>query len=308
MKKISFVVIAFNEEKNIANCINSILKQKGLKDYEIIVVNDGSKDRTPNVVLDFVKGSKKIKLIDLKINHGRGFARSKGVSMSCGEIISFVDADIILPNYWLETCAKYISEYDAVGGIAKPDGDVSYIYKKFNLKPKTVKHTTEITGSNSLIKSSIFKKVKINQTLTNGEDVDFIWRVKSSGLKVKSISNLIVLHNENRTFVDSLRWLFQSGVGASKLFNRYKKVRLPDITLVVLLGLLILSILSVYFFNIRIFLVIPIYIFLVSAIHILSKFEASVLETGNLLTAFLVNTILLTSYFVGRIIGIFNKK
>ena len=99
-KKISFIVIAYNEERNIANCIRSISNQEGLKNsnYEIIVVNDGSKDKTAIIVFNLSKNSKRIQLIDLKENRGRGFARHEGVKRAKGDYIVFIDTDITLPE------------------------------------------------------------------------------------------------------------------------------------------------------------------------------------------------------------------
>ncbi|HKZ34466.1 MAG TPA: glycosyltransferase, partial [Patescibacteria group bacterium] len=65
MKEISFVIIAYNEQRTITNCIRSILNQGELTnyDYKIIVVNDGSKDETSSVVENVIKNNPRIQLI-----------------------------------------------------------------------------------------------------------------------------------------------------------------------------------------------------------------------------------------------------
>ena len=114
IKKISFIVITYNEERNIANCIKHITNQGELKnlDYEIIVVNDGSRDQTTNIVIDLIKNNKVIRLIDLKKNMGRGFARYTGVEKAEGDYIAFIDADITLPEKWLEKVMLYMVQFD----------------------------------------------------------------------------------------------------------------------------------------------------------------------------------------------------
>jgi len=72
MKKISFIIITYKEERNIANCTRSISNQEELKnsDYEITVVNDGSKNKIAILVFDLSKNSKRIQIIDLQENRG----------------------------------------------------------------------------------------------------------------------------------------------------------------------------------------------------------------------------------------------
>ena len=195
MIKVSFVIPAYNEEKNIANCIASILHQEELKDYEIIVVNDGSKDKTSKIVKGLIKKNKSIQLLDLKANKGRGNARYIGVKKAGEDYVSFVDADIILPKHWLKTCLKNLGEgFDAVGGIAVPDGDVTYISQRFKLNPKIIPHTTGITGSNAIYKKEVFREIELNSKLRGGEDTDLNWKIDKAGFKIKLISNLTVEH------------------------------------------------------------------------------------------------------------------
>lgn len=90
MKKyfISVIVPAYNEEKKIGDVLQ-FLTQSNLID-EIIVINDGSTDKTLNIIKTF----KKIKLINFINNHGKSYAIVKGIEKSQGYIILFIDADL----------------------------------------------------------------------------------------------------------------------------------------------------------------------------------------------------------------------
>ncbi|EKE15462.1 MAG: glycosyl transferase [uncultured bacterium] len=90
MKKyfISVIVPAYNEEKKIGDVLQ-FLTQSNLID-EIIVINDGSTDKTLNII----KAFKKIKLINFINNHGKSYAIVKGIEKSQGYIILFIDADL----------------------------------------------------------------------------------------------------------------------------------------------------------------------------------------------------------------------
>jgi glycosyltransferase involved in cell wall biosynthesis len=90
MKKkfISAIVPAFNEEKNISEVLKILTQNNDIN--EIIVVNDGSTDKT----LEVIKTFKRIRLFNFVKNHGKSFAIVKGVERSNGEIIIFIDADL----------------------------------------------------------------------------------------------------------------------------------------------------------------------------------------------------------------------
>lgn len=94
--KLSVIVPAYNVEKYIDHCLESILRQQVTFDYEVIVVNDGSTDSTP-ARLEKYKKNERIHIIHQK-NGGLSAARNTGISCSKGEYLCFVDSDDELPN------------------------------------------------------------------------------------------------------------------------------------------------------------------------------------------------------------------
>ena len=89
--KVSVIVAAYNIEKYIARCLDSILNQT-YKNLEIIVVNDGSSDNTGEIIDKYSEKDIRIKVIH-KENSGVSSARNKGLDMSTGDYIGFVDGD-----------------------------------------------------------------------------------------------------------------------------------------------------------------------------------------------------------------------
>lgn len=309
IKKISFIVIAYNEERNIANCIRSISNQEEFKnsDYEIIVVNDGSKDKTAIIVFDLSKNSKRIQLIDLQENKGRGFARHEGVKKAKGDYIVFIDADITLPKNWLVKVMPQLEQFDAVGGIAIPDGDSTYICQKFKLQPKPLPHTTGITGSNVIYKGEILNKTRINPEIRDGEDTDLNWRLKEAGYKSKLIEDLIVTHKENINFKKSLLRMFSFGKGATKLFNEHQKIRLPDLMFFFFLFLLIITIILYILDKLVLLPLLIIYLFVVGFTHVIHKFYIKGDKLISFMFAGFVNSIFIMFYFLGRMAGFLIK-
>jgi len=89
-KTVSAVIPVFNEEKTVAKIIEAFLGSDLVS--EVVVVNDGSKDKSLAVLESF---GEKIKLINLKRNHGKGFTLAVGTKAARGEIVVFLDSDLV---------------------------------------------------------------------------------------------------------------------------------------------------------------------------------------------------------------------
>lgn len=97
--KISVIVPLFNAEKYAKRCIESVLKQT-YENFELILINDGSKDITGDICDDYAAKENRIKVIH-KINGGVSSARNAGLDIAKGEWITFLDADDwIEPNFF----------------------------------------------------------------------------------------------------------------------------------------------------------------------------------------------------------------
>lgn len=106
---LSVIIPTYNEEKDIGNCIKS-LEQQSHKDFEIMIIDDGSTDKT----IEIIKKYPKIKLLEQ--NHaGPGIARNLGVKKSKGKILIFVDADMTFDKNYLKYLILPILKGEAVG-------------------------------------------------------------------------------------------------------------------------------------------------------------------------------------------------
>jgi glycosyltransferase involved in cell wall biosynthesis len=90
MPFISLLTIAYNAEDYILRCYNNILDQT-FQNWEWVVVNDGSKDKTLDIISKI--DDSRIKIISYEINQGRGYARNKGLEYCNGEWVSIFDVD-----------------------------------------------------------------------------------------------------------------------------------------------------------------------------------------------------------------------
>lgn len=118
--KISVIVPVYNVQEYIVECLESIMIQE-LKDIEIIIVNDGSTDKSISNIQNIIDNNSNIHLIN-KVNGGLSSARNTGLSHAKGEYVLFVDSDDYLEKDFLYKLYNEAKEYDldiACGGYTK---------------------------------------------------------------------------------------------------------------------------------------------------------------------------------------------
>lgn len=109
-KKVSVIVPVYNAEKYLEECIKSLMNQT-LKDIEIILVNDGSKDNSQKICEKYEKEDKRIILIN-KENGGQAEARNVGMNIATGKYIMFLDADDL---FELNSCESMYNIIEKAG-------------------------------------------------------------------------------------------------------------------------------------------------------------------------------------------------
>ena len=92
MTKVSVIVPFNNVENYISKCLTSLIYQT-LDDIEIICINDASTDNSKNIVSEYAKNDKRIKILNVETMSGQSFARNLGLEIASGEYIGFVDSD-----------------------------------------------------------------------------------------------------------------------------------------------------------------------------------------------------------------------
>ena len=231
--KISIVIPAFNEEKRIGKTLKKIshyLKNKRF-DYEIIIVDDGSTDKTREVVKKFLK-NKKIILTKKRKNKGKGFSIREGALRAKNKLILFSDADLSTPIEELDKFLKDINKYDIIIGsraikganirIKQPTYRV-LIGKIFNkiVRLLAVKRIKDTQCGFKLFKNckDIFKK----QTIEGfGFDVELLYIAQKNGLKIKEVpviwlnvegSRVSALKDSIRMFCDLIKIKYNHFIG-----------------------------------------------------------------------------------------------
>ena len=111
MVAISIVIPVYNIEKYLKECLDSILNQT-FKDFEVICVDDGSKDNSLNILNEYAKKDLRFKIISQE-NAGAGAARNNGLKLAQGEYVQFLDADDYFEPTMLEEMYNKSQEFNA---------------------------------------------------------------------------------------------------------------------------------------------------------------------------------------------------
>ncbi|MGQ9663643.1 MAG: glycosyltransferase family 2 protein [Kiritimatiellia bacterium] len=118
MPSISVVLPAYNEEKNVPNTVAEVVDtlQQITQDYEVIVVNDGSKDRTAEVTRELALENPRVRLVEHEVNRGYGAAVHSGFYAATKELVFMTDADNQFNVSEISKLLPHIGEFDLVIG------------------------------------------------------------------------------------------------------------------------------------------------------------------------------------------------
>lgn len=195
MKDISVVISAYNEEKNLPNCLDALSHQTFPKDrYEIIVVDNNSIDKTAEIAKRF--GARVIK----EAKQGNTFAVSTGYKNAEGEIIVSTDADTIVTKDWLEVIYNAFQDKNVAGitgGIKIRSGNklMDFFAERFYeyfLKLNFLIGKAHFSGFNFAVRKSVYDEIGgVNEKFIMSPDVDLGLRVSKKG-KVIFLNNMAV--------------------------------------------------------------------------------------------------------------------
>lgn len=214
---ISVIIPAYNTEKFVGKCIESI-QNNSYKNLEIIIVNDGSTDNTATVVSKYAENDSRIVLIN-KENGGVSIARNTGIDAAKGEYIAFVDSDDYIGEDFFEILIKPCIEQGAdvaccIYKMVKSDGTaVKCVRKEFCndifVTPEQIAENyfdyLEMGFINFIFrvyKKSVIGDIRFSETLKWGEDGSFNLEVFKCCKKIYATSKELyyyVMHSNQAT-------------------------------------------------------------------------------------------------------------
>lgn len=273
MIKFSVIIPVYNRPDELKELLES-LKNQSYKNFEVIVVEDGSDLKSDFVVEDY-KYDLDIKYF-FKSNSGPGQSRNYGSERATGDYHVFFDSDCIIPEKYFEIVNERLSKspVDAYGGPDMAHPDFTAIQKSINYSMTSFFTTGGIRGGmkdekkfhprsfNMGFTKNVFDKTKGFAKMRFGEDVDMSLRIIENGFSTTLIKEAAVYHKRRVDYRKFFKQVFNSGIARINLYKRHpqslKLVHfLPAAFTVGLLFLIVLSVFSLYF-------LIPIGIFIIT--------------------------------------------
>jgi len=185
---ISVVIPAYNEEQNIKRCLEGFVHQKTTQEFEVILVDNNSTDRTVEVGREFEKKIP-LRIIEEK-EKGRGHARAAGFKAAKGDIILSTDADAIVPSTWIEDMAQAFEDptVAAVTGTGKMIDASGFKNTLATFTLPLAMHLYALlhrhhwlSGFNFGIRKDIYEKSGGFKAINGLEDIDLGFRVRKIG-------------------------------------------------------------------------------------------------------------------------------
>ena len=195
---VSVVIPAFNEEKSIIACVNSVLRSNYPKNkMEIIVVNDGSTDNTAKILKEFkLKNAFKNLRIIIQTNSGKAHALNNGIkNYAKGELIMCLDGDSMLTKEAIKNAVRHFEQKNVMAlasnlKIKKDKGFINLIQRfeyaiSYQMKKAQTVFNIEyiIGGVGSVFRRRILEKVYFYDTNTVTEDIDLTLKILRNGNK-----------------------------------------------------------------------------------------------------------------------------
>ncbi|WP_085537629.1 glycosyltransferase family 2 protein [Massilibacteroides vaginae] len=208
---ISVLIPLYNVEKYIARCLDSILNQT-YQNFEIIVVNDGSLDKSIDIAKSYAKQDKRLKIIENGNNMGLAWTRMVGYSNASGNYIVFCDSDDYMPVHALETLYNAIKDTKAdivvgnywlaysneqYGNVSNNQllygGDQRAVY--LSLLKKEMSHS--LWGK--IYKKELFeqKQYLTHKDFINAEDAYLFYQIVKNTSKIEVISEVVYNYFQN---------------------------------------------------------------------------------------------------------------
>ncbi len=263
MIKFSVIIPVYNRPDELKELLES-LKYQIFKNFEVIVVEDGSTLKSDKIVEDY-QGDLDIKYF-FKPNSGPGQSRNYGSERAEGDYHIFFDSDCIIPEKYFEIVNKRLSEepVDAYGGPDMAHPDFSSIQKAINYSMTSFFTTGGIRGGmkdekkfhprsfNMGFSKLVYEKTKGFSKMRFGEDVDMSLRIIENGFSTTLLKKAVVYHKRRVDFKKFFKQVFNSGIARINLYKRHphslKIVHfLPASFLTGTILLILLSFVDIYF-------------------------------------------------------------
>ena len=223
---VSVVICAYNAERTMRACLES-LRQLDYPNYEVIIVDDGSRDRTAEIAAAFPE----FRLIR-QPNKGLSMARNAGMYAARGEIVAYTDSDCVVDPHWLSLMVRAMVEHrvDGCGGPNYAPHEEGRLEACVAASPGAPCHVLiaddraeHLAGCNMVFrKEALLEAGGFDPQFTSaGDDVDICWRLLDAGCALGFCPAAFVWHFRRNTVKAYYKQQAGYGRAESMLYAKY---------------------------------------------------------------------------------------
>ena len=223
----------YNRPDEIDALLESITKQDFSDDFEVLIIEDGSRKRS-DLIVEKYKSQLNLKYF-FKENSGAGVSRNFGMQNAAGNYFIILDSDVLLPKQYLtEVTRKLAANYtDAFGGSDAAHASFTSLQKAINYAMTSVLTTGGIRGNKKSIgkfqprsfnlglSKAAFEKTKGFSKMKNGEDIDLTFRLWKKGFETQLIEKAFVYHRRRSSLEQFFKQTFGFGTARPVLNKKY---------------------------------------------------------------------------------------
>ncbi|MBN1263514.1 MAG: glycosyltransferase family 2 protein [Candidatus Pacebacteria bacterium] len=227
IKSLSVFFPAYNEEGNIARTINramAILPQIA-REWEIIVINDGSTDKTGQIVNCLIKKEPRIKMIVHTPNRGYGAALKSGFYSARYQWIAFTDSDGQFDFDQIRRFLPLAEKADAIFGFREKRGDSFYrnlLQKVLSLVNRLLfgLKVRDVDCGFKMIKKEVIEKIPHLITESAITETELVVRIKRAGFKIAEVGVSHLPRKKGKQTGGNFKIIFKAGIEGLKLWGR----------------------------------------------------------------------------------------
>lgn len=231
LKSLSVFFPCYNEEKNIDELVGQVLAlmPSVTKDFEIILVNDGSRDTTADIIDRLAKSDSRIKAVHHDRNYGYGRAVRSGFEAATKEWVFFSDSDLQFDLSELKTFIPHAQQYDAILGYRMKRAEGfgrarnAFLFKMFvNLLFQV--NVKDIDCAFKLIKNSYMQRIRLT---SSGAVIstELLYKLRKAGARRKELPVHHYLRQHGIQTGANLKVIMKAGVESLKLFYKVRVLR-----------------------------------------------------------------------------------
>ena len=207
--KVSAAIIAYNASGFIPRFLKSLFNQTRSPD-EIVIVDDASTDNTFEIIRKITAGKENVVLKKLPKRLSRGAARNESVKLASGDIVYFVDVDVVMHPKCLENILKGFRG-EKIAGVA---GNVHGLYRDTiaaKVSHEIYRDSPHYATWNIAYRKSVLIEVGMFNDLHYGSDMDLAYRIMKKGYKIAYRKDALIFHEHPRTITHFLRQKYNYG-------------------------------------------------------------------------------------------------